>query len=88
MKGEEKVTSVFYSDTDKSSIGKETMSKTFAIGYCADKYNEEIAINNFKTELVTEIKQHLTSTESSKTSEKNYFNEYLASLKVQMESAI
>ena len=56
--GERKDTSIFYSDIVSSSIGKETLTKIFAIEYSAGKYNEPIVLNNFKKGPTVEIKQH------------------------------
>ena len=39
------------------------MTKTSASEYSADKYNEQIALNNFRKELIVEMK-HFSSTES------------------------
>ena len=46
------------------------MTKISGTEHSAHKYNE-IALNNFKRELIVEIKQYLSSTECSKTSENN-----------------
>ena len=83
--GDQKGNSVFYSDTVTSSNGKKTAAKTSAIEYSADKYNEQIALNNFTKELIVEIKQRLLSTECSKTSENNSVYVYIASLKDQIQ---
>ena len=56
--GERKDTSVFHSDIVTSSIGKETLTKIFAIEHSAGKYNEPIVLNNFKKVPTVEIKQH------------------------------
>ena len=53
--GEEKGTVVFYSDIVTSSIVKETVAKISAIEYSADKYNDQIALNNSKQELIVEM---------------------------------
>ena len=55
----------------------------YATKYFPDKCNEQIVLNNFKKELIYEIKQHLSTTESSKNSEKN---EHITGLKDQIES--
>lgn len=47
--------------------------------YSSNKYNEQSALNNFKKELIVEIKQRLSSTECSKTSENNSVYVYIAS---------
>ena len=52
--GEEKGTVVFYSDIVTSSIGKETVAKISAIEYSVDRYNDQIALNNSKQELIVE----------------------------------
>ena len=52
--GEEKGTSVFYSDTVISSITEETVAKIPAIDYSADKYNEQSALNNLNPGLLFE----------------------------------
>ena len=54
--GEEKGTSVFYSDTVTSSIRKEMVAKTSAIKYSAEKYNEKVALKNFGKGLIVDIK--------------------------------
>ena len=46
--GEKKGTSVFYSDTVTSSIGKEILAETPEVEYSPAKYNKQIALNNFK----------------------------------------
>ena len=61
------------------------MAKISAIEYSAVKYNEQTALNNFQKERIVEIK-HFSSMGSSKTSEHNYVNEHIVSLKYQIES--
>ena len=46
--GEQKGTSIFYSDTVNSSFGKEAAGKTSVTEYSAGIYNEAITLNNFK----------------------------------------
>ena len=55
--GEEKGTSVFYSVTATYGIDEETVAKISATEYSADKYNEQIALNNFKKELRVHIQK-------------------------------
>ena len=74
--------------TVTSNIDKETVSKTSTIECFRDKYNGQInfnVLNNFNKELNDEIKQHISSRKSLKTSGKNV-DEHITVLKDQVES--
>ena len=73
---------VLFSDIVTTSIGNETLAKTSGI----ENFFDKNYLNNLKKELLFEIKQHLSSSASSKTSENNYITKYIASLKKQIES--
>ena len=53
--GEEKATSTLYNDIVTPSIGKEIIAETSAVRNFVDKKYEQMALNNFKKELLLEI---------------------------------